>query len=461
MRARKILLVDDGCEFRKSVRKVLAPLFEVVEAESAAAFRQVFRPFVFDLVILDMRLEAGREGLGLLREILAQDELQAVIMVSAYGDTDAVIEATEGGALMFLHKKEFTPELLARLVEAVLQQARVRRHLASLQRRVRVDDPLSLTSGNAAVRKATQQVERAADFPESVVIISGEPGAGHDLAAAGIHDRSAKRRTAPCVAAPADGAGAGAVLGNLSRTESSSQPRGLFLEAHGGVLFVGGFDRLPQADRRAILTAAAQRRVESVPEVRFDVQLALGVSEGGAGPTAALAKELIPDAMLVEVALPPLRDRREDIPLLAAYFLQGLRRTGQTTARSFTRPALDAIEAWSWPGNLVEMRAAVSFAGVQAMVAGSDEIERRHLPMTFDEAGSSPGNADIKQRLARFEAGVVAEAIEKNASANKTQLAEILGYTDRFTLTRRMKNLLGKSPEIGKEFPKIVGKFGT
>src|SRR5450830_1532525 len=113
MRATKILLVDDSDIFRSNVRNSLGRAFLLTEAASEVEFQREFRPYTYDLVILDMRMKSGREGLQLLREILAYDELQPVIMVSAYGDTDAVLDSAEAGALMFLHKKEFTPELLS------------------------------------------------------------------------------------------------------------------------------------------------------------------------------------------------------------------------------------------------------------------------------------------------------------------------------------------------------------
>lgn len=461
MRARKILLVDDSSEFRSSVRKTLGRAFTVVEADSLDGFRREYRPAIFDLVILDMRLESDREGLELLREILAQDELQPVIMVSAYGDTDAVLEATEGGALMFLHKQEFTPDLLARMVEALLEQARVRRHLATLQRRVRLPDPLSLTAGNPEVKKASIQIERAADDPDALVVVSGESGAGHDLAAAGIHEQSGHRASAPFLVATGRGAQPEDLRGLLlgpTMQKGGRRKGGLFQEAHGGVLFIDGFDQINVSLQECLLKAASERHVDRDSGPPMDAQWVLGVDAHNRSKVAAFARGKMPQARVIEISLPPLRDRREDIPLLTAYFLQDLRRTGSTSAQAFSRGAMQAMEAWAWPGNLQELRAVISYAGVQALIDESEEIRQTHLPSKLTEPDGNR-KLNIQRYLAWAEAELVAKTLESHQAKNKTQLAELLGYTDRFTIGRRMRKLLGEHPDMAKRYPKLEALF--
>lgn len=466
MRARKILLVDDSSEFRAKVQKALVPAFSVVAADSAAAFRHQFRPYTFDLVILDMRLEKGREGLGLLREILAHDALQPVIMVSAYGDTDAVLDSAQAGALMFLHKKEFTPELLARMVEAVLQQARIRRQLASLQSRVRMEDPLSLSAGNPLARRAAGLIEQAGNDPSAVVVASGEPGSGHDLAAAGVHARSARRSQGPFVVGSAGNAQANdprTLLFGTADDNAVPRKKGLVEEANWGVLFLDRFDLVDADLQSEVVRAVATRQIGGASPVPLDVQLVLGTAPDTAEAVAGAVKEHWPAARVIEVTIPALRERREDIPLLAAFFLQELRREGRTTARAFSKEALGAMEIWDWPGNLHELRAVVGYAGVQALVEGGDEIERRHLPrnMTERAAAGTNGHAniDVHAFLARAEADLVAETMETERETSKKRIAELLGYTDRFAFSRRMRKILAEHPEIGKEHPKIAALF--
>jgi len=466
MSARKILLVDDSSDFRSSVRKTLGRAFAVAEADSLEGFRRAYRPATFDLVILDMRLESGREGLELLREILAQDELQPVIMVSAYGDTDAVLDATEGGALMFLHKQEFTPELLARMVEAILEQARTRRHLTSLQRRVRVNDPLSLTAGNPTVKKASTQMERAANDFDAATVISGEAGAGHGLIASAIHERSRHRASAPFLMA----------TGRVTQTEdlsellfgskkqsSATANSGLLREANGGVLYIDAFDQIDLGLQALLLEAAAERHLSGESGQALDIQLVLGVGAQQGARVAALIRSKSTGAKVIEIALPPLRERREDIPLLAAFFLQEQRRTGSTSARSFSREAIQALESWSWPGNLNELQSTLAYAGIQALILGSNEILPSHLPGILTERDvmepDADGRMDVRKFLAKAEVELVAKTLEFHQAKNKTQLAKLLGYTDRFTIGRRMRKILGEHPDVAKKHPKLEALF--
>ncbi len=466
MRARKILLVDDSADFRSSVVNMLGRAFSITEAASEAEFRNLFRPYTYDLVILDMRLETGREGLRLLREILAYDELQPVIMVSAYGDTDAVLDSAEAGALMFLHKQEFTPELLARMVEAVLQQAQVRRHLAALQSRLPGGDPLSLSGLNPAVRRAAEQIRRAADDPESIVLVTGERGTGHALVAQAIHNQSRTRATAPLVTAAEfsrTGEDIEKMLFGVAPCGGTPRRKGLFEQANGGVLFLGGMADLAPDLRERIGDTLWKRLLDTCdPPIPLDLQLVTGALPGTTAEIVDSLQRKGTADRLIEIYLPPLRDRREDIPLLAASWLQAFRQNGNTSARVIARDALGLLEAYSWPGNLIELRNTVEYAAIQAMIAGSEELVAEHLPANlWQHSNNEPGAGswDYRYHVARAEVALVERAIKENQAQNKTQLAKLLGYTDRFAFGRRMRKALVEYEALAAEFPRVAGWF--
>lgn len=463
MRARKIFLADDSGEFRSLVTDALGLRFEVVCAETEAAFREVFRPYSFDLVLLDLRLDREREGLGLLREVMAADALQPVIMVSAYGDSEAILDATEAGALMFLHKKEFSPELLGRMVDAVLEQARMRRQVAALEARLQVEDPLSLTSGNPLVKAAAKGVERAANDPDAVVLLTGATGAGLDLAAQGIHARSSRRSPAPLVTCNGAFLSPTEQMGRFFGMESGAgmaKRKGMMEEAQWGVLFIDHFGDLQEKVQASILQVVGTRQRESNPAVQVDVQLIVGTPPETAPSLRTLMERHFPATRLVEIHLPALHQRMEDLPLLATYFLQQMRAHGRTGAQSLDPAVLHALANHSWPGNLHELRATIEFAGVRAAVEDSDTIEPPHLPESFRNGGASRLSGEdgfnINRHLAQVEARVVEEAIRAHPKLNKTELAARLGYNDRFTLGRRMRRILAEFPEIGKEATKVA-----
>lgn len=469
MNAKSILLVDDDDIFRTKVQESLQRTYFITNANSEAEFRRLFRPHIFDLIILDMRLESGREGLRLLREILALDELQPVIMVSAYGDTDAVLDSAESGALMFLHKQEFTPELLARMAEAVLQQARVRRHLAAVRGRIPPAEVIALTGTNPAIQKTAKQVQRAADEADCTVMIVGEPGTGHELTAQIIHDQSRKRSESPLVTA------SGLTLQtDESRTALFGSPRrggiprqkGLLEQSNGGVLFIDRMEILDSGVRQSLMETLRKRTLELdpvEPPIPLNLQLVAGVAPDGFGIVMDELHDLAAGDMLVEIYLPPLRDRREDIPVLAAYFLQELRREGRTTARILSRDALALLEEHDWPGNLPELRNAVEFGAIKALADESEEIDQGHLPANLIPFAGINGSAaakwDYRYHTARAEVALTQRAIQEKGALNKTQLAEALGYTDRYAFSRRIVKALKQFPDIAQEFPQVSGMF--
>jgi len=354
MRARNILLVDDSDKFRTSVTSSLGRVFSIVEAASEAEFRQLFRPYTFDLIILDMRLDSGREGLSLLREILARDELQPVIMVSAYGDTDAVLDSAEAGALMFLHKQEFTPELLARMVEAVLQQAQIRRHLSAVRNRIPSANPLVLSGNNSAVKRAAEQVRRAANEPDCMVVISGEWGSGHWLAAQAIHDQSQKRSIAPLVSARTFLHAADEMrklIFGLPSKGGIPGSKGLLEQANGGLLFIDRIESLPVDIRQDIFTSLRKRMLDEFsPSIPLDIQVVAGTTPEAASDIVDSLQRRAGAERVIEIFLPPLRDRREDIPLLATAHLQQSCHGGASSVRMISHAALALMDRYNWPG---------------------------------------------------------------------------------------------------------------
>nr|VFK10110.1 MAG: two-component system, NtrC family, nitrogen regulation response regulator NtrX [Candidatus Kentron sp. LPFa]VFK26104.1 MAG: two-component system, NtrC family, nitrogen regulation response regulator NtrX [Candidatus Kentron sp. LPFa] len=467
MCAKKILLVDDSADFRASVIKTLGRVFFITEAASEVEFRNIFRPYTFDLVILDMRLETEREGLRLLREILGFDELQPVIMVSAYGDTEAVLDSAEAGALMFLHKQEFTPELLARMVEAVLQQARMRRHLAALQGRLPGNDHSEFSGSNPMVRRVAEQVRKAADTPDSVVVATGERGVGHGLVAQAIHDGSRARVTAPLIMAVGlsrSGDDPGKMLFGASPVNGTPRQKGFLERANGGILFLDGIAGLP-LDLYAKVTEALLRRLLDTthPPIPLDLQLIIGVLPDAAVDVADFLQGTGLADRLIEIYLPPLRDRRGDIPLLATSYLHAFRQVGKTPARTIDHEALMFLESYSWPGNLVELRSTVEYAAIQAMIAGSEELMVEHLPLNMRQgnglAKDGADSWDYRYRVAWAELELAERAIREHGAQSKTQLAEFLGYTDRFAFGRRMKKALGEHERFAAEFPLVSSWF--
>jgi DNA-binding NtrC family response regulator len=163
-----------------------------------------------------------------------------------------------------------------------------------------------------------------------------------------------------------------------------------------------------------------------------------------------------------------LRERRDDIPLLAAHFLQRQRSLGRSSARVFSGAVMARLEAHSWPGNVRELRQVVDFAALQASLAGQEELAIAHLPSPLLANPSSPSphagrdaarTGNYKLCLARAELALAEQAMREQGLRHKSALAAALGYADRFTFGRRLEKALRDFPSLAAEFPTIAGLF--
>ncbi|MBM3854448.1 MAG: sigma-54-dependent Fis family transcriptional regulator [Verrucomicrobia bacterium] len=445
MLASQVMILEDDSEFRLRAREALAGSHDLVEASTEQEFRAKYRAFQFDLLLLDMRLRRDREGLDVLREVFAQDELQPVIMMSAYGDTESAIEAVGAGAMMFLHKREFTPALLGRMVEAVIEQGRLRRQVRSLRQMAWAGEPDVLLGRSPAIREAAEALCESAANPDITPIITGERGTGATLAARILH-RQAGRLDLPFVETDA---------ARLRETQTFFTDRlSPWVQACGGTLAIDGLNRIqPEAGRSLF----EHQRSERAPGVVF---LQEEASTGrSTGPALSWLRE---ETATARVRLPPLRERREDVPLLAAHFLQAQRAGGHTPARSIGAAALERLEAYGWPGNVRELRNAVEYGSLQAAAVDALEIAPVHLPTgiaTGRQKGEEGESWDYRLHLARAELSLADRAVRERGITLKTELVKALGYSDRFTLGRRLAKAVADYPELGREFSSIADLF--
>lgn len=463
MSAINILLVDDSADFRTFVTNTLGSGYTITEAKSEARYRELYRPYTYDLVILDMRLETEREGLQILREIHAYDELQPVIMVSNYGDTDAVHDSTvDGNALLFLHKRDLTTDLLARMVETALQQTPNRRHLAALQMRMATRNPFTLPSSDQFVRRVEAKIRKAANEPESIVLICGENGSGHLQVAQEIHRQSQSRATEPFVT----GTSYTATSEDIDKTlygaptidNRSPRRKGLFEQANGGVFFLNGMEAIAPGLRDKIGQTLRTFMInDCTPPIPLNFQFVAGTLPKAATELSDALQKNGASERLIEIHLPPLRDRREDIPMLAEFYLRAFYQDGRTSVRTIARDALDVLESNSWPCNLTELQNAVEYAAIQAMAAGTDELTSEHLSTNLTDAHLD--NRNYRYHAARAEVLLVDNALKNKLIDNNTQLAKLLGYTDRFTVGRRIRKALTDHKELATEFPRVLAWF--
>ncbi|MDI6797740.1 MAG: sigma-54 dependent transcriptional regulator [Desulfatibacillaceae bacterium] len=465
------MIVDDDRLFAETVCNALSGIFEVESAGSTKEFHGIYRPSSYDLLIVDMRLESFREGLSLVRDVLSLDPLQPVIVITAYADTESYLDAIDAGAIMFLDKGDFAPEVLARLVNAVLKQGQLQKRLTSMEQRLSTLEPTDIIGMNPKIKAMKNAISRAADDGEVTVLIRGESGTGKELVARNIHRLSRTRRNGPFVATSIPGIHQEAIYSELfghvkgAFTGADRPRKGLFEEAGAGVLFLDEIGDLSLEGQLKLLRAIETRtftRLGSNKEILVDVQI---VTATNSDLERLVEKGLYRNDLYFrlrtfEIFVPPLREHKDDIPLLAQYFLQDLIRQGRCSVRIIGKEVLDYFFAYSWPGNIRELKSFIEYAAIQAKASGAGTLKVEHLPMRIkSEQSNTRSIKDYRHHIARAELSFVSDAINRHALKNKTELARILGYNDRITLARRIDRVFTRYPDLAGEFDAVADLF--
>ncbi len=467
---KNILIVDDDVGFANQVSKVLEGVYHTDVCNGISEFRKCFGVGRFHLVIMDMRLEKGHEGIHLLREIIQMDPLQPVIIVTAYADTETYLQALEAGALTYLDKKEFTPTLIARMVEGLLQQGQLQERLLVLEQEMSLVDPVELIGASAGITKVRRKVQAAVEDEAALVLMSGERGTGRKLVARNLHQMSRLSRGGPFVTARIPLGSDEKQIGYLFGEEDSTGNvhRGRFDEARSGTLYIEEIQQLgasAQAYLEKALISGEYTRKGGKQKIPIGARVTFSVSEplDEMISSGRLRETLYRTISRIEIQVPPLRLRSMDIPLLAQYFLVQMSRQGNTTARGFTGEAVERLQLHRWPGNVEELRVTIEYAGLQSAISKSASITLNDLP--YELAGMHKSDSmeetrmDYKFHTARAELQLVNHARQSLNMDKKATIANRLGYNDRYTFARRIKRAFGAFPELREEFPELAMQF--
>ncbi|MBZ0236955.1 MAG: sigma-54 dependent transcriptional regulator [Deltaproteobacteria bacterium] len=380
----RVLVADDKENFIKLLRRILPEdRFDVTPAEDGARAMALLAAGSFDVVVSDIRMP-GADGMAVLQEAKARDPDVEVVLMTAYATIPAAVDAMRQGAFDYL-AKPFEPDEALLIVERALERRRLRQEARDLRRALegtqRIDN---LVAKSPAMAPVLALVHRAA-ASDATVLITGESGTGKEVVARAIHS-SGERKTKPFVAV-----NCGAIPETLLESElfghakgaftgANAEHRGLFEEANGGTILLDEIADLPlamQVKLNRVLQEKKIRRVGATDERPVDarvitatnVDLKTRVAEG------KFREDLYYRINVLGLVLPPLRERREDIPALAAFLLEKHRRHG--VPEGFTADALTALVQYGWPGNVRELENAIERA---IAVTDGPRIELEALP---------------------------------------------------------------------------------
>jgi DNA-binding NtrC family response regulator len=440
----RLLVVDDEPAARSTLALLLRKRgHQVLEAEGAAAAAKHLAEDVFDLVVTDLRMPDG-DGLDVLRAVKAQAPATEVILLTAFAEWKSAKEAIRIGALDYFEKGQDPDELYHRIDKALAGRA-LRRENENLRAQLRERYGLpGLVAQSPAMHAVLDLVERVAPT-DATLLIQGESGTGKEVIAKAVHHASA-RAARPFVAV-----NCGAVPETLLESELFGYVRGaftgatlnklgLFEEAAGGTLFLDEIAEMPAALQVKLLRALQSgeiRRLGATQSATIDVRVIAATH----GDLAALIsqgtfrEDLFYRLNVIQLVLPPLRDRREDIPALAEHFLA--RASGKLGRPLRLAPAtLERLLRYPWPGNVRELENAIERA---AILARGEVIEPDDLPPHVS-AGLQLGPSPALPRqitLAEAERALILQTLER-FGGNHTSAAEALGI-GRTTLWRKLK----------------------
>ncbi|MBZ0271315.1 sigma-54 dependent transcriptional regulator [bacterium] len=436
-----ILVVDDEKNIRRVLRATLEREgYDVVEAESGEEALAILSRERVECVLTDLRMP-GIDGMEVLARSLAADRELPIVMLTAHGTVNTAVEAMKRGAFDYLTKPFDKDELLASVARAVRQ-----RDLA----RSEPDEPVGGASRNAAMRSLYAMIDKVAKSP-TTVLITGESGTGKELVARMLHERG-DRADKPyirinCAAMPA----------TLVESELFGYERGAFTGAVGskpgrfeladkGTLFLDEIGTVPLETQVKLLRAIQEQefeRVGGVSSIRVNVRLVTATNVDLRQEVAAgrFREDLYYRLNVVHLRLPPLRERTEDLDMLARQFIERANKRVKKRVTGIGPDAWARLRAHAWPGNIRELENVIERA---VLLAEGDTIAASDLPDELAHAAPGPGSRavpapgaeaagfDLKQAsreaAARVEIELIGAALKKTRG-NVTQAAKILGLS--------------------------------
>jgi two-component system nitrogen regulation response regulator NtrX len=357
--ALEVLVVDDEADIRELVSGVLEDEgYKVRTAADSTAALDAFEERRPSMALLDVWLQGSRlDGLQLLQEIKRRDPTIPVLMISGHGNLDTAVAAVREGAIDFI-EKPFEAERLIYLVDRATETERLRRENEKLKQQVGQEDQLHGSS--VAINTVRATLKRVAPTG-SRVLISGPPGVGKEIAARMIHQWS-PRAKAPFIVLSAAMMSPERVEEELFGSEAEGTVRpGLLEHAHGGTLFLDEIADMPlttQGKILRVLTDQSYPRVGGTRPVKVDVRVLSATSRNLQDEISAgrFREDLFYRLNVVPVRLPPLRERREDIPELVSHFLARFAVDRRMPPLRISEEAMAALQAHEWPGNVRQLR---------------------------------------------------------------------------------------------------------
>lgn len=451
----RILIVDDNEDLLKAAKIFLKRHFQQVDLEkNPEAIPTLINNENYDVILLDMNftkdVSSGKEGYYWLEKILETDPSAVVVLITAYGDVQMAVKAIKAGATDFVLKPWENEKLLATLFSAMrLRETRLEvEDLKTRQKEInrQINNKYhDIIGQSAAIHKVFETIDRVAATDANVLIL-GENGTGKELVARAIHKNSGRK----------DQVFVNVDLGSVSETlfeselfghkkgaftDAKEDRSGRFEVANGGTLFLDEIGNLSMPLQAKLLTVLQNRRVSRVgsnKETHIDIRLVCATNM----PLYEMVKEnkfrqdLLYRINTIEIELPPLRERFEDIPLLANHFLEHYSKKYNKQVSKISDAAISRMQKHSWPGNIREIQHAIERA---VIMSNSQVLQPEDFNLNAQPQAAADGdNVMLDQFKLEDVEKILIRKVLKKYNGNITQAASELGLT-RSSLYRRLE----------------------
>jgi DNA-binding NtrC family response regulator len=456
LRKSHVLVVDDEELYRRSLERILTRVgHEVLEARDAAEALALAASQSVDLVLADVRMP-GINGLELVRQLHEMHPDLPCIVVTGYGGPEQSIEALRAGAFWFLEKPFDRGQLDAvrKLVDQAIEHGRLKSENRQLQKELRSRYRFENVIGTSPALRGVLDVVAKVAETDSTVLITGESGTGKELIARALHynSRRAERRlvTVNCGAIPEELLESelfGHVRGAF--TSAVSQREGRFALADGGTIFldeIGDMSPNLQVKLLRVLQDRTFEPVGSSKSMTVDVRVVAATNQDleRAIREGRFREDLYYRLNVIPIEVPPLRQRPDDIPLLAQHFLDVMHQERGTRVDSISDEALALLCRHEWPGNVRELENLMERLSV---LRGEGEIRAEDLPASLRSRPAQPAAApsipeegiDLREVVNHFESDLIREALRRTQN-NKNKAAQLLNM-NRTTLLEKIKKL--------------------
>ena len=386
-----ILIVDDEKNYLWMLDELLRQEgYDVITSNSASKAVLILKEEPIDVLLTDLRM-SGMDGMALLTQSREISPATSAILMTAYGTIEKAVEAIREGAYDFIVKPFENSELLRTIRKAVERSALLQENMRLSQTVAKRYHMATTAGGSPAMRDVHEKITRVTDS-KAMVLIVGESGSGKELVARTIHYHS------PRCGQPFLAVNCGALTETLAESELFGHERGaftgaitkhagLFEQANGGTLFLDEIGELPlplQAKLLRVLDTQEIRRVGGEKTIQVDTRILAATNRDLKNQVQQelFREDLLYRLSVIRIEVPPLRERKEDIPVLAEAYLEELKREGRTRGQRLSPKALDYLLHYRWPGNVRELQNAIACA---ALMAQDQEIQPEDFPIELKE----------------------------------------------------------------------------